>query len=62
MFGNTEKIDRFALILKGKIGIFYPDRDAIKTANKTPGRVVLCAETDIENKKKKIAALGDKHK
>ena len=50
---KSEKIDRFALILKGKVGIFYPDQTQVKNCMKTPNRTVVCAETEIEITKKR---------
>lgn len=32
IFGQSEKMDTFCLILKGKVGIFYPEAAQVKEA------------------------------
>lgn len=38
-------------MLKGKVGIFYPDDKSVKEAN-TFGRLVICNEEQAEQKKR----------
>ena len=54
IYGASEKIDKFALVLKGKVSIWYPDKEMLKAANKTPGRICVCAETEIEAKRRRL--------
>ena len=35
VFGQSDKIDFFAVILKGKVGIYYPDHLKVKLAQQT---------------------------
>jgi len=38
-FPGSDCIDSFNLLLKGKVGIFYPNISKIKLLSETPGRV-----------------------
>ena len=38
-FPGSDRVDSFNLVLKGKVGIFYPDADKIKLLSDQLGRV-----------------------
>jgi hypothetical protein len=48
-FESTDKLDSFVLVLRGKIGIFYPEIQ-LKEAVKHDHRVVCCNEADVRRK------------
>jgi len=50
VFGYSEKIDSYVLILKGKIGIFYPETAAIKIASCYYNRIVCCSEVEAKRR------------
>jgi len=43
-FSSNDKIDSFVLIIKGKVGVFYPDPTLVKEAAQFFGRLVICTE------------------
>lgn len=51
VYDKGDKIDKFVLILSGKIGIYYLELAKLKQAAKIPGRVVLCCQQDIKKRK-----------
>jgi len=38
-FAGLDHIDSFNLLLKGKIGIYYPEREKIASLAEEPGRI-----------------------
>lgn len=61
-FVDSDRIDSFNLILKGKVGIFYPDNAKIKQLEEFPGRVQLCnlAEANKRILKQQTVFLTEK--
>ena len=46
-FYERDYLDKFCLILKGKVGVFYPEAE-LKEARKYEKRVVLCNEQQAD--------------
>lgn len=47
IYDKGDKIDKFVIILSGKIAIYYLELVRLKQAAKVPGKLVLCCEKDI---------------
>ena len=53
-FMGTETIDSFNLLMKGKIGIFYPDKERIQAAAIEKGRIQCCNQAEAEKRKNEM--------
>jgi hypothetical protein len=48
-YKGTDRIDSFNLVVKGKVGVFYPDAPAIKQATANH-RLVCCNEAERQKR------------
>lgn len=53
-FIGTDTIDSFNLLMRGKIGIFYPDKERIQAAEIEKGRIQCCNQAEAERRKTEI--------
>ena len=53
VYVNTDKIDSFNLILKGRMGIYYPDLNKIKICSNPITRIMYLNEAEAKKRRER---------